>query len=70
LAAGHGWWTTPEEKEFTSKYWLEEMEVFQGLDVSIDFLKKYWQEKGPFDGIFGFSQGTYHSFATVFVILF
>ncbi|KAK3925363.1 Esterase OVCA2 [Frankliniella fusca] len=51
----HAWWFTNEEmktydsKEFESKCY--------GFEESVDRVDEYLQERGPFDGILGFSQG-------------
>ncbi|ORX57405.1 hypothetical protein DM01DRAFT_1334031 [Hesseltinella vesiculosa] len=49
--------TAPEElKPFG--WWLpSDGEQFEGLDESMTLLKKVLIEQGPFDGVFGFSQG-------------
>jgi len=40
-----GWWNFSEDGKYT------------GLEDSLEILLKYMKEEGPFDGIFGFSQG-------------
>jgi predicted esterase len=41
-----GWWNFSEDGKYT------------GLEDSLEILLKYMKEEGPFDGIFGFSQGS------------
>eukprot|EP01114_Cavostelium_apophysatum_P014423 TRINITY_DN3742_c0_g2_i1.p1 TRINITY_DN3742_c0_g2~~TRINITY_DN3742_c0_g2_i1.p1 ORF type:complete len:255 (+),score=40.80 TRINITY_DN3742_c0_g2_i1:150-914(+) len=45
----YAWWTTDETWLTTKKY--------IGVEESIDKVAQHFEEKGPFDGIIGFSQG-------------
>lgn len=51
----HAWWfTNDEERTYDSK---EQMSKCFGFDESVQHIDNILQEKGPFDGILGFSQG-------------
>jgi len=53
-----GWWNFSDDDK---KYF--------GLEESLDLLLKVMKEEGPFDGVFGFSQGMYKMISK-FVIIF
>lgn len=48
---GRGWFLVEDQFFFTLK-------EYRGLDESVDKIKKYIEENGPFDGVVGFSQGS------------
>uniref|UniRef100_A0A7S1QIV8 Serine hydrolase domain-containing protein n=1 Tax=Alexandrium catenella TaxID=2925 RepID=A0A7S1QIV8_ALECA len=51
LGEGFAWWLLPPgERSFTTP-------VFEGWDETVAYVRKAWVEKGPFDGMLGFSQG-------------
>ncbi|KAI7864055.1 serine hydrolase FSH [Spinellus fusiger] len=49
----YGWWHPTKESAETGE---EEMQ-YKGLMESMEYLKTVLVEEGPFDGVFGFSQG-------------
>lgn len=51
---GYGWWFNTEEHYFKA---TEPSDLCVGFIDSINLVKKIFLEKGPFDGILGFSQG-------------
>lgn len=55
------WWRWNPHDASDERYaccgYHQEALVYQGLDESLAALLRVWREQGPFDGIFGFSQG-------------
>ncbi|XP_054722803.1 esterase OVCA2-like, partial [Uloborus diversus] len=51
---GRAWWFATEDFKFNAK---TPTEIAQGFDESVACIKKAFETEGPFDGIFGFSQG-------------
>jgi len=55
------WWRWSPHSASDERYaccgYHQEALVYQGLDASLAALLRVWCEQGPFDGIFGFSQG-------------
>ncbi|XP_036362320.1 esterase OVCA2 isoform X2 [Octopus sinensis] len=49
-----GWWFSREDKYFHAQ---EETNCCIGYEQSIEMIKNVLKEQGPFDGLFGFSQG-------------
>ncbi|KAI9203871.1 alpha/beta hydrolase family protein [Polychytrium aggregatum] len=49
----------PTEDEKQCTWWRANSEgtFYEGYEETIEYLKSFWQEHGPFDGILGFSQG-------------
>ncbi|EEB18712.1 conserved hypothetical protein [Pediculus humanus corporis] len=47
------WWFT-KENSFSSR---DVTDLDKGLEESLDLVKKYFDENGPFDALLGFSQG-------------
>lgn len=51
LGGGFAWWHLPPgERSFTTP-------AFEGWDATVAYVRRLWVERGPFDGILGFSQG-------------
>ncbi|KAI9297480.1 FSH1-domain-containing protein [Neoconidiobolus thromboides FSU 785] len=46
-----------DENEKQLAWFIRNSNVYDGLDESVDYLLKFINENGPFDGILGFSQG-------------
>lgn len=49
-----GWWFSTTDKSYNA---LDVTECDSGFSEAIGFINEIFQTKGPFDGIFGFSQG-------------
>ncbi|XP_014271504.1 esterase OVCA2 [Halyomorpha halys] len=48
------WWYNGADKSYLSKL---QSEIDEGFDESLQFLKQFIRDNGPFDGLLGFSQG-------------
>lgn len=48
------WWYTSSDKTYNSK---EASEIDEGFQESLNFIRDYIKDNGPFDGVLGFSQG-------------
>ncbi|CAH1399083.1 unnamed protein product [Nezara viridula] len=48
------WWYTGADKTYLSKL---PSDIDEGFDDSLEFLKQFIKDNGPFDGLLGFSQG-------------
>lgn len=48
------WWYNGADKTYLSKL---SSDIDEGFNESLEFLKQFIKENGPFDGLFGFSQG-------------
>lgn len=59
-AEGYGWWFNTEDHYFRA---IEPSNLCVGFEDSLTLVEKTFREKGPFDGILGFSQGA--AFATI-----
>lgn len=51
---GRGWWFSGPDNYFRA---VDYSEISIGLEESVNVIEKTFEEQGPFDGIFGFSQG-------------
>jgi len=49
-----GWWFSATNKSYDA---LEITDCDSGFNETMDYINEIFQTKGPFDGIFGFSQG-------------
>jgi len=49
------WWFTNTTQDSYSS--LDKPDTCSGLEESVKLVEKVWKEKGPFDGLMGFSQG-------------
>ncbi|GAB1601098.1 esterase OVCA2-like isoform X1 [Argonauta hians] len=51
---GRSWWFSREDNYFNAKL---ESNCCDGYEQSVNMIKNVFKEQGPFDGLFGFSQG-------------
>ena len=49
-----GWWFSKADKSYDA---IEKTDCDLGFEQTLDYINKVFEEKGPFDGILGFSQG-------------
>ena len=49
-----GWWFSRPEKSYNA---LDETDCCIGFEDSVAFIRKVFEDAGPFDGVLGFSQG-------------
>ena len=49
-----GWWFSKEDRSYDA---LESTDCQNGFDESLNYINTLFETQGPFDGVFGFSQG-------------
>lgn len=49
-----GWWFNTEDKYFKA---TEPSNLSVGFEESVQYINRILEERGPFDGLIGFSQG-------------
>lgn len=47
----------PEQKMEYKSIWGQDSVYYHGLEETLSYLQNFWLENGPFDAVFGFSQG-------------
>lgn len=48
---------TPSASAGEPRAWFTDRHTFEGLAESVSWLARHWEEHGPYDGLFAFSQG-------------